>query len=162
MTKRIDAKSVAFIGRRVLFDTNIWLFLNGYSNEAKNRTDVYSEAYRRLLENENTIVVNDYILGEYCNRTCKIEYELLRKASDDPDSFPSFKRYRSTSEFAPVMGSVRDTCLNMIDDCEFLPISQKHYKIADILNSIFRCCPRLCRSDYGQLLRIGRRRSNNG
>lgn len=116
-----------------MFDANIWLFLNGYSNEAREKTNVYSEAYKRLLNNENTIVVNDYVLGEYCNRSCKIEYENQRNSSEAPEQFPSFKRYRGTREFLPVMESVRDTCLNIIDDCEFLPVGAGHYKIADVL-----------------------------
>jgi predicted nucleic acid-binding protein len=132
MNKPIDAKNVSLKQRRILFDTNIWLILNGYSNQAKYRTEAYSEAHKRLLQNDNTIVVNDYILGEFCNRSCKIEYETHRNAANDVN-FPAFKRYRNTNNFLSVMESVRDTCLNIIEDCEFLAVSGGHYKITDIL-----------------------------
>jgi len=138
MTKRIDARNVSISGRRVLFDTNIWLFLNGYSNEASRKTTIYSEAYKQLLENDNVIIINDYVLGEFCNRSCKIEYENHKSCSEKPDEFPSFKRYRATSEFAPAMESVRDTCLNIIDDCEFVPVDGGHYKITDVLMQFCR------------------------
>jgi len=72
-------------------------------------------------------------LGEFCNRSCKIEYESHRSSSEKPDQFLPFKRYRKTAEFAPVMESVRDTCLNIIDGCEFVPIGGGHYKITDVL-----------------------------
>jgi len=63
MTKPINARNVSISGRRVLFDTNIWLFLNGYSNEARHKANIYSEAHKRLIENGNVIVVNDYLFG---------------------------------------------------------------------------------------------------
>ncbi|MBR1235736.1 hypothetical protein [Bradyrhizobium sp. AUGA SZCCT0182] len=134
MSKTIDAKAVSIKGRRVLFDANIWLILNGYSGSAPHRADIYSESYKKLLANGNTVVVNDYILGEYCNRCCKLEYESHKRCSDNPDRFPSYKEYRKTREFLPVMESVRDDCLNILDDCEFVAVKGDHYDIAEILN----------------------------
>lgn len=133
MTKLIDASKVAIKGRKVLFDTNIWLLLNGFSNSAKKKSDVYSEAHKVLLQNDNTIVINDYVIGEFCNRSCKLEYESHKNASNDPNAFPYFKEYRKSSDFQPVMESVRDTCLNLIEECEFLPVHGGQYKITDVL-----------------------------
>lgn len=134
MTKAIDARSVSITGRRVLFDTNIWLLLNGYSNADRRRTEIYSLAHKLLLQNGNTIIVNDYVLGEYCNRSCKIDYELAKSESENPSEFPSFKKYRKSQDFVSVMESIRDTCLNLVDDCEFVPVGGGHYRVTDILS----------------------------
>jgi len=133
MTKPIDAQKISIQGRRVLFDTNIWLMVNGYSNAVRKKSDTYSEAYSALLKNDNTVIINDYVIGEYCNRSCKIEYENHKQSSPAPDAFPHFKQYRKSQEFQSVMESVRDTCLNLIDDCEFLPVHGGQYKITDVL-----------------------------
>jgi hypothetical protein len=121
-TQIIDASQVAIEGKNVLLDTNVWIIINGFCGSAPGpRLTVYSASFRRLLERSNTIVVNDYVLCEFANRCAKFEYELAK--GEDP-SIPSFKSYRQSSEFAPTMEGVRDTCLNMLDDYEFRPVGR--------------------------------------
>jgi predicted nucleic acid-binding protein len=127
MKTMIDAKDVGGIkGRKILFDTNIWLILNGpYFGTNQFRQDVYSEAYKALRE-RNTIITNEYILSEFCNRYVKLEYDYEKRASGLGDKFPNFKSYRKTDAFRPAMEAARDTCLNFAEDCEFMPISHNH------------------------------------
>lgn len=139
MSKIIDVRGLSLAKARVLLDANIWIILNGFgANTAQYRVEMYSTAYKILLGNDNTIVVNDYVLGEFFNRCAKLEYEIKKAELDTAGvPIPNFKAFRRSEEFAPALESIRDTCLNILDDCEFLPVSGKHYKIEAIVR---RCC----------------------
>lgn len=139
MTRIIDARTVGLKGRRVLFDANIWMFINGFgANASGERASLYSAAYKRLLQNDNTIVLNNYILGEFFNRCTKLEYELKRLEFVERGlGMPPFKAYRRSPEFRLVLESIRDTCLNMIDDCEYVSVDGCHYDITSVLHE---CC----------------------
>jgi predicted nucleic acid-binding protein len=127
MSKVIDASNITLTGCRVLFDTNVWILIQGFgSYAAPHKATVYSAAYRDLLKNNNRVIVTDYVLGEFCNRCAKIEYDVF--LGTDP-TIPKYKAFRQSSDFRSAMESVRDTCLHIIDDCDFLPISGKHYDI---------------------------------
>lgn len=132
MTKLIDARNIPECeGKKILFDTNIWLLIEGYSNEAKHRSAIYSAAYKAMLQRGAKIVTNDYVIGEFFNRSAKIEYDTALR--DMEDERPSFKAYRCKPDFRDKMEGIRDTCLNIIDDCEFVSVSGGHYDIADVL-----------------------------
>jgi hypothetical protein len=123
----INASSVSIEGKRVLFDANIWIIINGFCGHGPGyRLEVYSGAYKRLLVRDNIIVVNDYVLGEFINRCARFEHDLAKK--ENP-SVGSFKAYRQSASFVPTMESVRDTCLNLIDDCEFIRVGKTEYDI---------------------------------
>jgi hypothetical protein len=152
MSKITDVRAVAIEKSRVLFDTNVWIMINGFgADAAKHRANLYSEAYKRLIEGGNTIVLNNYILGEFFNRCTKIEYEIVKAEREaDGAPVPQFKAYRRSAEFAPVLESIRDTCLNMLDDCEFLSVDGGHY---DIKSIIADCCTEC--ADFSDLVLIG-------
>lgn len=135
MNDVINAKSIDLKGSRVVFDTNIWLLIFDFNaHSVPHKMEIYSDAYGTLLKNGNTIVVNDYILGEFCNRCTRIEYDVERSASEQPDKFPSYKEYRKTKEFRNSMEAARDTCLNIVDDHEFISIDGDHYNIREVLD----------------------------
>lgn len=114
MTKIIDAKEKCdFVDRKFFFDTNVWIAV--YGNDPRRTRRSYSDYYASILKSGNVIVVNDYVLGEYFNRACKMEYELFYEDKD----FSKFKARRKSKEFEDSIQSVRDTCLNILDDCEY-------------------------------------------
>lgn len=122
MSRIINANSVSLSSSRVLFDSNIWILIEGFcASSQDNRTAVYSAAYKKLLDNRNTIVVNDYVLGEFCNRCTKFEYGVMKEA--DP-TLPNFKTYRRDPDFRWVMESVRDTCFHMLKGCEYISVGR--------------------------------------
>jgi predicted nucleic acid-binding protein len=146
MTEVLDANAVSLTGRRILFDTNVWIFIFDFNAvSVPFKMKAYSGAYKSLLQSDNSIVVNDYIIGEFCNRCTRILYESDKAASADPNSFPSYKRYRQTERFRSAMESVRDTCLNIIDDHEFVNTCGAHYEVRDVLATF--CDGRLDFSD---------------
>ncbi len=121
MSEIINANDPKLKSSKVVFDTNIWIFIEGFCGSSSDRTTAYSNAYSKLLKQDNKIVVNDYVLGEFSNRCSRYEYDLL-KAADN--ALPSFKRYRSSTEFRSVMESVRDTCLHILDGCEYVSVGK--------------------------------------
>lgn len=127
----IDAKKIAIKKQRVVFDANIWIIINGFCGHSPGeRLRVYSDAYKALIESENTIVLNDYVLGEFTNRCAKFEYLLAKET--DPD-IGSFKFFRQQPSFASTMESIRDTCLNLLDDCEFIQVGTTPIDIREVI-----------------------------
>jgi hypothetical protein len=151
MSKIIDTRSIVIEKARILFDTNVWILINGFGgNSAQNRATLYSAAYKLLLNNDNTVVLNNYILGEFFNRCTKLEYEIIKNDIEAANgSIPHFKAYRRSPEFAPVLEGIRDTCLNMLDDCEFISVEGHHYDIRSIVND----CASEC-ADFSDLVLI--------
>ena len=153
-TNVINTKNIDLRGQRILFDANIWILINGFgADSAKHRANIYSATYKTLLAADNRIVTNDYVIGEVFNRCAKLEYE-IKKQSDS--TIPPLKTYRHTADFAPALESVRDTCLNILDDCDFISVSGTHYKIDDLVS---QCCEQC--ADFSDLVLVGFCRQEN-
>lgn len=108
------ANGCEFSNRKIVFDTNVWIAIDGF--DPRPDLAVYSDFYASAKAQGNTIVVNDYILGELFNRACRIQYDL--EYPDDPGK-RQFKARRQHADFKDFMETVRDTCLNILDDCEY-------------------------------------------
>lgn len=106
-----------FEGRGIVFDTNVWIFI--YGNDPRSRFPAYSNFYGSAIKLGNEFHVTDYIISEIFNRLCKIEYGL---EFPGPFNFKDYKRNRQSVAFRDRIESVRDTCLNIIDDCTFSPM----------------------------------------
>ena len=135
MSKIISTKSVADIkGRKILFDTNVWIFIEGLNGQSSaHKHQLYTDAQSILRSNGNTIIVNEYILSEFCNRSIKLAYEFAKQADESGQEFMRFKEFRETEDFDAAAEVARDTCLNMLDECEFCSCHDKHYNIKDVL-----------------------------
>lgn len=116
-----------FEERNVLFDTNVWIYINGDMRPYEQR--IYSNYYASVLSKNNTVITNEFVLSEMFNRLLKIEYELFY---DDKD-MRLFKRRRRSCEFRDRMEFVRDTCLNVLEECEFVSLSPSKQKISDCI-----------------------------
>jgi hypothetical protein len=139
----INAAAISIKGKRVLFDANIWIIINGFCGEGPGyRLNLYSDAYKQLIIRENRIVVNDYVLGEFTNRCARFEHLLAKE--NDP-SVGSFKAYRQSAAFVPIMESVRDTCLHLLDDCEFVRVGRAELDIVKVIREF--CLGKLDFSD---------------
>lgn len=116
MTEIFDARAeCVFEGESILFDTNVWIWI--YGNDPTGEHAAYSEFYRGALKNKNSIITNSLIISELFNRMCKIEYELLFGKNE----YHLLKeRRKNHADYVERVESVRDTCLNVIDDCTFL------------------------------------------
>lgn len=99
--------------RTFFFDTNVWISIDG--GDPRPKFAAYSNFYGEILRSESKIVINDYVVGDFFNRSCKTIYKL---SFDDDPEFKKFKRRRvEDADFRLQIETVRDTCLNMLDDC---------------------------------------------
>lgn len=132
MATIIDASAECpFSDRKIVFDTNVWIYIDGADPRPEKR--VYSNFYDSALKKNNVIVTNDYIIGEFFNRSCKLQYDLLY--ADDP-SKRKFKERRKSDEFKEFMETIRDTCLNMKDDCHYHPALTDDCKIEKLIEEV--------------------------
>lgn len=111
-----------------MFDTNVWLAIDG--GIIDERMAPYSDFYSQARKTDNKVIVNDVILGEFFNRACRMQYELCYP---EDLSRRNFKIVRSKPEFAEFMDSVRDTCLNMLEDCVYEPAFIQQSDLASLL-----------------------------
>lgn len=117
MPKIYDAaQGCEFSNRKIVFDTNVWIAIDGFDPRPDPYVTAYSDFYAAAKQQGNSIVVNDYILGELFNRACRIQYDIFY---DDDPTKRKFKARRQLPEFKDYMETVRDTCLNILDDCEY-------------------------------------------
>ena len=114
MAKIFDARvECMFEGKNILFDTNVWISIYG-NNPARDRA-VYSDFYGSALKKNNQVVTSELVISELFNRMCKIEYELLFGKNE----WGRLKeRRQSDKDYIERVESVRDTCLNILDECE--------------------------------------------
>ena len=126
------------VGKDILFDTNIWLLIDGPSYGAMDfRATQYSGAYKKLRV-KNNIIVNEYVIAEFSNRYFKLEYEAQKRAADDPDSFCKLKQYRKGVEGARVLESIRDTCMSLLDECSFAQLDHGEPAVRGALEDFSR------------------------
>ncbi|MER2635029.1 MAG: PIN domain-containing protein [Rhizobiaceae bacterium] len=118
MTKIYDATAgCPFATRTFLLDTNVWIYIDG--GDPRPHFAAYSDFYGSLRRSDNVIVVNDYVLGEFFNRACRTAYSFL--FDDDPEMRLLKSRRRNDADFRMQVETVRDTCLNILDECKYEP-----------------------------------------
>ena len=133
MSKTYSRASIdKYKGGTIVFDANIWIFINGYCNPKKIKTDVYSDIYKRIIERDVSVVVTDQIVSEIVNRCIKFEFEL--SCQQNPELVGKFKSYRSSKEFAPAMEGAIDTCYHIINDSKFSCISHEKDHFLSIID----------------------------
>ncbi|MDP4022044.1 hypothetical protein Q8W71_05380 [Methylobacterium sp. NEAU 140] len=124
-------------GARILFDTNIWIFINGVNQGAdQNKVNDYSAAYNDLLRNGNEILVTDYVVSEFANRCIKIAYELHCQAQGIRPDPREFKKVRKSAAFEPAMDEIRQNCLDLTRDCTYISAAG-HCTIDDVINEFY-------------------------
>ncbi|MEW2914207.1 type II toxin-antitoxin system VapC family toxin [Leisingera sp. JC11] len=113
-----------FENRSIILDTNVWIFINGFDPRPEVRP--YSNFYSEALKKQNEFVVTDQVLSEYFNLACRMEYRLSHPKDQ---AMRDFKKVRKTADFLDRMESVRDTCLNMVEENKFIctSVSEDHY-----------------------------------
>lgn len=121
---------------KVLFDTNIWIMIEGFNEGAPQRKVLaYSGAYETLLRNGNTILYNEYVINEFCNTCARIDFNayVLRTGRERR---MSFKDYRRTAEFRTAMELIREACLNIVDACLYAPVGDNEIGMRRLVDEI--------------------------
>lgn len=113
MAKIFDAaKGCHFKGRQILFDTNVWIAIDGA--DPRPHQAPYSDFFGQVLSSDNQLITNDYVMSEYFNRACKIQHKI--KFGDDVENF---KKRRRAGEFAEYLEEIKFSCLDILKDCTF-------------------------------------------
>ncbi|UCI29448.1 hypothetical protein [Mesorhizobium sp. B4-1-4] len=130
-------KGCRLAGRRVVFDTNVWISLEGF-DPRPDESEMYSTFFNEIRNSDNVIVVTDYILGEFFNRCCKIEYEMRRKSFEETaqngEKFSHYKKYRKSSEFKDYMETMIDVCETIVADGEYEAVNGAQVDIGDVIS----------------------------
>ena len=130
MSKIIDASTVK--NRRVFFDTNVWILLEGYNPGApEKKVNTYSAAYDSLIKGGNTIVINELVLSEFCHLCSKLAFEDVKRKN--PSLQTSFKAFRRKEEFKETMDGIWATAHNILANCDF--VSSHSYDVDRALMS---------------------------
>ena len=116
-----DIESHTFTGEdRLLFDTNVWLYLYGPVSAARpTETRIYSKSLRDIRQAGSSVYLTPLILCEFINAFARIEYERTR-ANDR--SVTDFKSYRNSALFRHVAEEIAWSAtrvLNIADRCQF-------------------------------------------
>ena len=120
---------LSFSGKNVLFDTNVWININGFDVRPGIRD--YSAYYSELLRSDNTIVISDIVLGEFFNACLRIEYNIRRKEA--PIQGLNFKQFRDHEDTFYYKDCLKDTCLNMLEDCSFAQLATDDVALATVV-----------------------------
>jgi len=101
------------------------------ANSPVEKVNAYSSAHNSLLQSGNTIVINDYVISELCNRWARIEYKRL--FPDDPRMY-LFKSRRNANKLRSSMDFIHEVCVEILRQYKFVPLSGVHYRIRQTLD----------------------------
>ena len=133
MPNRVIAtdQAATVIRSRILFDTNVWILIEGFNQAApRSKVNAYSAAYDALLRNGNEIVYNDYIINEFCNTCARIAYNA--HLASGPKQL-AFKEFRRSAAFEGAAAAIREACLNIFDACRYVPVGPEHLSVLEIV-----------------------------
>lgn len=105
MSKKINISHYVFTPQdRLLFDTNIWFYLIGPSDNPDKHAQAYFNALHQIQQNNSTIFIDVIILSEFINRYAK--YLAQQKFNIDKSQYDKF---RESSHFKEVALQVAET-----------------------------------------------------
>lgn len=94
----------------LFLDANIWLFIYG-PPQNRYKTDVYSSAFRRILEAGSKIFVDVLVISEVINRYTRTRWHL------SPSRNIEFKIFRNSSKFNPIAKEIVDDLRRIVGYC---------------------------------------------
>lgn len=107
-------------GDRYLFDTNVWIYLQGpYVNIDDSATISYGNLLKAILDDGGTVVANPIIISEFVKVFVSIQYNALLAeggASKKP------KEFRQTNEYKEIAESLPDVIFHFLNPCAVLDL----------------------------------------
>lgn len=118
MAKSIQLNNYKLDGNERFFvDANVWLYLFGPLNTGKDYG--YSTFLSNVLACSASLYINDLVISEFINRTCRIAFENYKSENKLGRDYQFKKDYRSTKDFRMIYKLSVDTVKD-----EILPLSQ--------------------------------------
>lgn len=93
----------------LFLDANIWLFIYG-PPQNRYKTDVYSSAFRRILEAGSKILVDVLVISEVINTYARTKWRYSY-------SKMKFKKFRNSSKFDPIAKEIADDVRRIVGHC---------------------------------------------
>ncbi|MCA0404275.1 MAG: PIN domain-containing protein [Proteobacteria bacterium] len=82
---------------RLCLDTNVWIYVFCPQKPNAPLVEVYSQAFRSILEKKGHIYINSLITSEFINRSAKFQFDLQKT-----NGIKSFKAFRESPVFKPI------------------------------------------------------------
>lgn len=137
MSEIFDANCPCHLtGKNFFLDTCVWIAIYGNGlGISKKRwvAEVYSDYYSSILNNCNTVFVNEFVISEFFNRMCKLEYDIMF-----PGQGANFKHNRSDPSFVSKMKDIKEICVDIVSDSNFSYGSCCNQTLKDALNIAMR------------------------
>ena len=105
----------------MFLDANIWLFIYGSQNPGDARTDVYSSAFRRILEAKSRIYIDVLVVSEFINAYARLQWRIRAPGTD-------FKVYRNSPDFREVAQQIADDAKLVLSHCSRI---ESHFDTLD-------------------------------
>lgn len=102
MANAVSLSNYTFTGsEKFLVDANVWLYLYGPLNNQYDHG--YSKIIPKVFDNTIKLFINDLIISEFVNRTCRLAYnKYLQKNQLNSQSCDFKKVYRNTQDFKDI------------------------------------------------------------
>lgn len=102
------------IKNKLIFDTNVWLSIYGITaNNTNQQTRIYSNFYKKALENKSKIYLLGTIASEYINRSIKMRYYADNTVNE------SLKIHQQAM-YPQWIETISDEVSYLVNDCERL------------------------------------------
>ena len=103
---------------RLFLDTNIWMFVYGPNSQDESRqeeVDVYSGAFKNMVEAKSKIYIDVLVVSEFINRYARIQFNIQKE--EKKQYFKNFKRFRQSEEFKPIAKAIADDTKRLLKHC---------------------------------------------
>jgi predicted nucleic acid-binding protein len=111
-----DAQSYTFYSQdQILFDANVWLYLEGPFGQDQRRVEAYSGLLELILARRNVLVTTPLVMSEFVNRYARLHYNTWAHRRSK-----SFKEFRSNSNpaYKAVQEGLDQACQTILGFCE--------------------------------------------
>lgn len=104
-------------GGRYLFDTNVWISIQGPYVDARDfRTQSYSGLMKKILQHGGTIIVSPVVIMEFVKVFISIQFNALYQNQGDA---PRFKEFRQTPAYKEIAENISDEVFHLLGNSEF-------------------------------------------
>lgn len=102
MANAVSLSNYTFTGsEKFLVDANVWLYLYGPLNNKNDHG--YSKIIPKVYDKTIKLFINDLIISEFVNKTCRLSYhKYLKKNQLNSNSCDFKKVYRNTQDFKDI------------------------------------------------------------
>ena len=115
MYKVFDIKKYTpFKGEKLMFDANIWMYIFcPIGNYQKHIVKQYSSFLKKVIDTKAEIIINLLILSEFINRYMRLEFEVFKNNTNNPNA--DFKKdFRMSSSYKKDISDISSTVRNIL------------------------------------------------